>query len=461
MKAAIYTATGPGEQKRVLEGYGLEDRVQPLEKGFPCVVDEDFRPIPWVDEYLQWVWSHSSQATCRQYAYELNLLVNFAHSLGRDLRSMEESDFALYKSYRMFGTDRRTVSARSWGRCKAVIEGLFNFLVLKGYLPALPYLRIGGKSVLGASGPSDDLQIRHLSLTEWQQFREVGLRGVHAVGKSQVRSPLRNVSAGQVAVTTGLRVGEFSGLLELEVFGNQGRQDSARVLVKAIAKRQKGRHVTLTKAVLKDLDLYRRTEREDIIRAHQPSLRRKLPELFKITKVSDGWVTGEKSGISQRTKIEDLSHADRRLLVSVDGGVIRPAAMFLSQSDGLMVSARGWHSIFRKANERVGRDGAAGPRPVKPHDLRHTFAVVFLHYKMDALKHSTSAVSSLIDAVNVHPLSALQRAMGHARVDTTMVYLRYINELENSMEDIFSSWLDSGEEIGLDIDPTEHGGSEL
>ncbi|MFB6878666.1 hypothetical protein [Streptomyces sp. NPDC056323] len=65
------------------------------------------------------------------------------------------------------------------------------------------------------------MDVRHLSFGQWRFLKQVGLRGLlpdDRMDRSfRGSAPLRNSSAGELAVTTGMRLREFTCLLDIEV----------------------------------------------------------------------------------------------------------------------------------------------------------------------------------------------------------------------------------------------------
>jgi hypothetical protein len=81
------------------------------------------------------------------------------------------------------------------------------------------------------------------------------------------RSPLRNSAAGELAITTGMRLREFSCLLDIEVGPPRRDASPAEVMLQAIAKFGLPRMVAVQHATLREIDLYRRTERAAMVRS--------------------------------------------------------------------------------------------------------------------------------------------------------------------------------------------------
>ncbi len=88
---------------------------------------------------------------------------------------------------------------------------------------------------------------------------------------------------------------------------------------------------------------------------------------------------------------------------------------------------------------------------ITPHDLRHTFAVVLLKSLTEvALARETErragnvGPATLSEHIAINPRLTVQRLLGHSNPATTMVYLRYIEDTDALIQDVFESWSDEG-----------------
>ncbi|ELS58960.1 hypothetical protein [Streptomyces viridochromogenes] len=127
----------------------------------------------------------------------------------------------------------------AWRRRRATINNFYDWAVQERLLERRPYFRRrGGRDVL-ARGATTELDVRHLTWRQWRFLKQVGLRGYQPDGlidpAFRVRSPLRNSAAAELAVTTGMRLREFSCLLDIEVGPPRRDASPAEVLLQAIA----------------------------------------------------------------------------------------------------------------------------------------------------------------------------------------------------------------------------------
>jgi integrase/recombinase XerD len=168
--------------------------------------------------------------------------------------------------------------------------------------------------------------------------------------------------------------------------------------------------------------------------ALQTGLRREEIATFPIAYVLDpGWAMGSQANVCIRLNPQDghgmrtkgaksrdifvgrqLMQDLRRYVIQVRGERAslnsgHPTQLFLNQ-DGQAFSEDG------KRIERIVRDiGRRAELHVHPHMLRHTYAT----HTLSAMQRSTNGVD---------PLVFVQRQLGHASIQTTMVYLHLINE---------------------------------
>tara|TARA_Y100000114_G_scaffold152874_1_gene171914 strand:+ start:1502 stop:1945 length:444 start_codon:yes stop_codon:yes gene_type:complete len=122
---------------------------------------------------------------------------------------------------------------------------------------------------------------------------------------------------------------------------------------------------------------------------------------------------------------------------------------------GLPISRRQWHATFEAASGRalrLAQDEMGGRRArITPHDLRHTFAVVLLKSLTDVAlareaerRAGNVGPATISEHIAINPRLTVQRLLGHSNPATTMVYLRYIEDTDALIQDVFESWSDEG-----------------
>lgn len=427
-----------------------------LPDGCPVLLDGRWRPVePWLT-YFRVVSRTVGASTLRNYAYDALRFAQFLEDRGTDVVQAQQEDIVAYRESRR-ATASRPVAPATWQREAVVIRGVYSLLRQQGTIERDPWITLGRSSVLGRTWRKEP-DIRPLSFEQWVFFRDVGLAGRTSEGALDEswrgRNPLRAVAGAELAVTTGMRVAEFSSLLDVEVPRAAGDR-GASVLLGACAKFQKRRRVHVPSSTLRTIDLYRSTERRSIARASAASLWLRRHELFVLREVdaAAGILRGVVGGVEQRWRMHLLPPALRRIAVVERDGGLESIGLFLGRG-GLPLSLRAWHATFESANRRIYSQGGHGMqgrhRGVTPHDLRHTFAVVLLKALTDVAlaregerRVGNLGPFTLSEHVAINPRLTVQRLLGHSDPATTMIYLRYIEDTDQLIQDAFDSWSDS------------------
>lgn len=430
---------------------------QSLPDGMPLILDDRFRPVePWFT-YFRIVGASVSTKTVREYGYDAFRFARFLESRRTDVVHASQEDIVAYRNSRLVDATE-PVGHATWQRDTVVIRGMYQLLKQLGQVTRDPWITIGRSSALGRVWRSEP-DIRPLTQEQWIAFRDIGLAGQGPDGRLdhawRGRTPQRGVAGGQVAITSGMRVCEFSTLLDLELPEAEGSRGSS-VLLEACAKYQKRRRVHVPAAALRAVDRYRRTERRAVVRASALSLWRRRSELFVVEEfdASSGVVRGNFNGVRSRWAVHLMPPHLRRIAVTEIEGGMEALGLFIGRG-GLPISLRAWHNTFELASRRVLNadiDHLRGRRSrVTPHDLRHTYAVVILKALTDVAvareadrRAGNLGPATLSEHISINPLLRVQRLLGHADPSTTMVYLRYIEDTDALVQDAFDSWNDVG-----------------
>ncbi|WP_231995201.1 tyrosine-type recombinase/integrase [Mycobacterium sp. 852002-10029_SCH5224772] len=421
-----------------------------LASGTPVLVDDAMRPMePWCTFLLLYC-QNLRKNSVLAYARDALEFGQFVESRGVGVLDVCERDLVAFRKHRL----GEGVSARSWSRHLVVVRALFTYLYETGQRDSLPWIQVGSRSVVTPRTPSTEMDVRALSHAQWLALRNIGFGGELPSGELdrsyRGQSTVRNVCAVDLAITTGLRLTEWSTLLDAEIPSSDG---GASVVVEACAKNARRRRVYIPSATVKTVELYRSTERKALVRKAQNALRRKLPTLAVATNIDlgAGQLTYRHQGLEKREEFAAIPPDVRRLLVRVDeAGCIEPLSLFVGKG-GRPPSQRRWHQYFEEANDRLGAFTNATPTmppAVTPHDLRHTFAVVMLRsLQRRAMQFEQSRRRTGVGTISEHiihnPLLTLQRLLGHASPSTTMVYLRHVDESDELIQRAFESWSDN------------------
>lgn len=444
----------PGLREYIHSGEG---RVLRLPDGCPLILDDQFRPVePWLT-YFRIVSASTKKSSVRNYAYDAMKLASFLQDRGTDIVHARHEDIVAYRDFRLHGTDH-PVSPTTWQRNTVVIKGIYSLLKQQGVLTREPWISVGSSTPLRI-GWTVEPDIKPLSRKQWLHFRNVGLAGKLPNGSMDPswrgRNPQRSIAAAHVAVTSGMRLAEFSTLLDAEVPPPPSDGTGMSVLLGACAKYEKRRRVHLPPGTLSIVDLYRQTERRRVARSAAAGLWKRRNDLLIIKEVDsfNSVVRGSLAGRQKTWPFHLFPPELRRIAVREKDRGLEAIGLFIGRN-GLPIGSRSWHTIFAAANQRVQHLADSGnPLPltsaVKPHDLRHTFAVVLLKSLTDlALAREADRRAGLIgpgslsEHISVNPRLTVQRLLGHSSPETTMTYLRYIEDTDELIHQVFESWAD-------------------
>lgn len=421
-----------------------------VQDGTPIIVDDSMRPMePWCT-FLRLYSQNLRKNSIYAYARDALEFGRFVDARGVGVLDVCERDLVAFRKHRL----GEGVSARSWSRHLVVIRALFTYLYETGQRDSLPWIQVGSRSVVTPRTPRTEMDVRALSHAQWLALRDIGFGGELPLGELdrsyRGQSTVRNVCAVDLALTTGMRLTEWSTLLDAEIPSSDG---GASLVLEACAKNARRRRVYIPSSTVKAVDLYRGTERKSLVRKAQNALQRKLPTLAVVSHIdaAAGKITYRHHGLDKREEFAVVPPDVRRLLVRIDeAGSIEPLSLFVGKG-GHPPSQRRWHQYFEDANDRLAMFANATPTmppAVTPHDLRHTFAVVMLRsLQRRAAQFEQSRRRTGLGTISEHivhnPLLTLQRLLGHASPSTTMVYLRYVDESDELIQRAFDSWSDN------------------
>ncbi|MFD4862892.1 site-specific integrase [Streptomyces atratus] len=444
-----------------LEARTYIERPGAVREGTPFFLGPDMRPVEPLCSFFFDLSKSLVAKTLADYTYDVLDLVDFLGQLEppTDLVSATEDDLLAYRDDRTQHQDV-PISAATWQRRRAAINNFYDWAVYDGLLGRRPYhRRRNGRDVL-AWGSTTELDVRHLSFGQWRFLKQVGLRGLlpdDRMDRSfRGSAPLRNSSAGELAVTTGMRLREFTSLLDIEVGPPRRDATPAEVKLQAIAKYGLPRTVAIQDATLRELDLYRRTERAQVVRKAAGNLHRRREDWFVVDDIDlrQMRLAGTLRGRRRSFRIAQMPAPLRRIaMVEGDHG-LEPMALFVGRG-GQMPSKQRWEQVFEDAHTRTLRISEEhGLGPVMPgqfriHDTRHTFAIFMLQQltKM-VLAEEVERIASgghgayLADHISRNPLLIVQRLLGHRQPGSTMRYLRYIRETNVLVMRALEEWND-------------------
>lgn len=450
-----------------LEGMPLDastyvQRPGAVKEGTPFFLGPDMRPVEPLCSFFFELSKTLKAKSLQDYTYDALDLVDFLEELDppTHLLSATEDDLL---AYREDCTELRESpdTPATWKRRRATINNFYDWAVNGAKLLAEKpyYRRPNGRDVL-SWGATAQLDVRHLTYRQWRFFKQVGLRGLLPDDRIDPgfrgRNALRNSAASELAITTGMRLREFSCLLDIEVGSPRRDASPAEVLLQEIAKFGLPRVAVIQDSTLRELDMYRRTERAAAVRASGGALYRRRAELFVVTDIDlrQMKLTGVLDGRRRTFRVETMT-ADlrRRAVVEGDHG-LEAMALFVGRG-GRMPTKQRWEQVFDEAHLRtlrISKEYATDvvmPSRIRIHDTRHTFAIYMLQLLTQlVLREEAERLSNggpgafLTDHVSRNPLLILQRLLGHRRVESTMRYLRYLRDTNALVNKAIEEWND-------------------
>ncbi|MEV5331282.1 tyrosine-type recombinase/integrase [Streptomyces werraensis] len=428
-----------------------------LPEGTPFFLDEDMRPAEPMCSYFLELAKHVEAESLRDYAYDLMTLDDFLTQVldpPADLLSAAEEDLVAFRRWRT-QLSPEPVGPATWRRNRVAINGFYDWAVGVGLVERRPYARRrNGRDAL-SWGASADLDVRHLSRGQYLMLHRVGLGGDLPDGTPdrgfRVAFRLRNMVAAELAVTTGMRLREFSCLLDMEM--PRPGAGGVPVALGAIAKYGYHRVVMVQQRVLRSLELYRRTERAAQVTKSSRALWRRREELFVVDDVDERRMrlSGRLHGRRRSFNVAAMPAPLRRIAVLEADRGLEPLALFVGRG-GQMLSASRWQQVFNTAVERARVVSAAWggvqmPHQVRIHDLRHTFAVFMLRLLTEQViederlrREAGGSGAWLMEHVARSPLLILQRLLGHRDPRNTMKYLRYLEDVNALVARAVEEW---------------------
>ncbi|MDD9152599.1 tyrosine-type recombinase/integrase [Plantibacter flavus] len=388
-------------------------------------------------------------STLRNYALVAARFARFLDSRNLDIDEVQEADIVEYRLRRVRPDG---ISLNSWRLDATVIQAVFDYALRQGDRTDIPWFQQGRRSALRQ--PSMYVpETRGLRDDEWAQFMHIGFLGRQPDGSLNPNFKMvwgmRNLAGAQLALSTGLRVQEFSSLLVPEI-STIAAGEGTHLTVQAVAKRGRRRTIFIPGGVLSRLGAYARTDRASLLRHLGDRAPKRADDVF----IVEGWRTGSKrlSGyLHGRQQSFEMSAMPldlrRKTFVQGERG-LEPLALFVN-SWGRMTTTSTWHRAFKDASKYVASFEGTLPaaHDVHPHTLRHTFARRYLVF----LRRAALESEYVDEWGDVDPIVVVQRALGHANLATTLRYLTG-DPISGAVEELFHLSNDAGEDFSHMID---------
>lgn len=441
-----------------------------LYEGMPLLLHEDGSFDTDLNEWLHSLPAQgaTSTHTWMAYARDVSAWVSFfaklKHGLSWTLASTD--DLARYRSYRLEparDAARDALSAHSWNRIVASLDSLYGWAEDTGRIAQSPLRRIeravrrdGGPPFIVRCNPlrsthyDEERRTNFVRRQEYRTFIDVGLRmmstdGVEDPRRNAGRHAHRNVVLADLLYLSGLRIEEATGILEWELptraalAQSQPRQGVPWRVARGIAKGRKPRTVIVSQRALRQLRGYADVERANLIaRFRRPDgTYVGIPEPILVRRAHDA-TNFTFVGRSSLRAI-DVAEIDvrRRMVEVMEDGTQSPVALWIGER-GAPLAPKSWEDTFTRAEARCGVY-------VRPHMLRHTYAINLLSALIEATFDSIArsdesskrgnGYGQFVRRVYSEPLNIVRRQLGHASITQTHHYLDDLSEAQRLIDE--------------------------
>ncbi|MBA0045098.1 site-specific integrase [Mycobacteroides sp. LB1] len=442
--------------------------------GTPYFVGPDGR----ADARINLFWREPSvramaRGTQRRYALSLRIWLNFLSAVGVPWDRADATTLADFKTWRMsaeaaqvhvgastFQLDLAAVS-RFYEWAALACDGVRNPVRFRQVRRGNHHHELGLEREARPTGVRR-ADVKWLTPAAFRLWRDVGLRGFTADGvpceswSGTVED--RDVAFVEGLFGTGLRCGEWSSVLTIELPQSLHRRLHRRWLASACAKYGVGRRYWLPKRVAQAANFYLHEggRAEAIAFAQARSLYSQIPDLLIVDKVGDGWVNVRNGNRLHRMTLDALDPPLRmRLFRETDSG-LEPLCLWLN-SNGLPRPKTAWSKTFRTANGRVQRtlqksDGLSAHLWARPHMLRHSFALRWFSVATFVAWERTSGLTTAEQRDFRNQLGdiwfLLSTLLGHRSAETTRSI--YLEPFQNLHVDQLVAVMDSDDRAALE-----------
>jgi integrase len=428
-----------------------------IPEGMPFLVDDDLlledgpaapRSASVVNRWLRELPASGAPApsSWESYARAVKEWAEFLteHGVGLfDTRDRLKAGLSRYAEHRAAGPARARFAATTWAQHVSILSLFYRWALDEGVAEAEPFTYRSARAIFAGTGrrvrvnlavrrtPKPHVTIKYLEPDFVSLFRN-GLRGLAPDGSADTgfsgREMTRNAAIGDLALATGLRLGEFTSLLPWEIPALPPAPTAIPIpfpVPGSITKGRKFRTTWISYDALVGLHDYLQLDRAATT---EGSGWRPPPRWGEPLRVSDPDARGGRiNGV--RRSWASLTPAERRRLVAPEGG----SCLLAVKGDGGPFTA--WASVFERTADRIRARFVPRFPHVHPHRLRHSMAMQTLeylvtgHYRLAAkLTRDTDADAALVFYLTkADPLLVLRDLLGHSTVLTTEKYVKRLD----------------------------------
>ena len=428
-----------------------------IPEGMPVLIDDDLlfedgpaapRPTTVINQWLRLLPASGAPApsSWENYARAVKEWTEFLaeHGVGLfDSRDRLKAGLSRYAEHRAAGPIRARFAATTWGQHMSILSLFYRWAMDEGYAAAEPFTYRSARAVFAGTGrdvrvnlavrrtPKPHVSIKYLEPDFTDLFRK-GLRGLAPDGTHDTgftgREMTRNAAIGDLALATGLRLGEFTHLLPWEIPALPPAPTVIPIplaVPAGITKGRKFRTTWISYDALAGLHDYLQLDRAAVTDGSAWRPPRRWGEPLQVTEPDARG--GRINGV--RRSWESLTPAERRRLVAPEGG----SCLLAVKGDGGPFTA--WATVFERTADRIRARFEPRFPHVHPHRLRHSFSMQTLEYLVTGyyrqaakLVRDTDADAALVFYLTkADPLLVLRDLLGHSTVLTTEKYVKRLD----------------------------------
>lgn len=426
-------------------------------EGMPVLIDEDLRfedgpaaprPTVVVNRWLRELPASGAPAASSWETYG-RVVKDWAeflavHGVGLfESRERLKAGLSRYAEHRAAGPVKARFAATTWGQHMSILSLFYRWAMAEGYAPAEPFTYRAARALFAGTGrevrvnlairrtPKPHVTIKYLEADFVELFRN-GLRGLAPDGSADSgfagREMARNAAIGDLALSTGLRLQEFTHLLPWEIPALPPSPTAIPIpfpVPGGITKGRKFRTTWISYDALAGLHDYLQLDRAAVAGGSKWRPRRRWGEPLQVSEPDARG--GRINGI--RRPWESLTPAERRRLVAPEGG----SCLLAVKGDGGPFTA--WATVFERTADRIRARFEPRFPHVHPHRLRHCFSMRTLEYLVTGYYRQAAKLACDTDAdaalvfylTKADPLLVLRDLLGHSTVLTTEKYLKRLD----------------------------------
>jgi integrase len=396
-----------------------------------------------------------AKSTLRRYAFSLKVWLDFLHAIGTSWDQVSSTVLGEFKQWRLSAEDNADHVAPGSFRVDLASIRRFYLWAADHHGVANPVrLRVIGESFTGEevtkleATPSGvrRADVKWLTPEAFRTWRNLGLRGFTAEGLPapswRGRTEDRDVAFAEGLFGTGLRIGEWSSALTVELPHTADQGLLRGWVAAACAKGGVGRPFWIRRRVAQLVRFY-------LEEGGRPAAVARAQRAGRYERIADRWLLRrvrpdgvlrvvDEHGNERDVRLDALDPQLRMRLLQDGPAGLEPLWLWLNH-DGTPRPKQAWYKTFDRANQRIGKTlgqaGAAGGLWARPHMLRHSFALrwyciaTFVAWQRTALLSDAERRDFRNQLGDVWFL--LATLLGHRSVETTRtVYLEPFQVLQ-------------------------------